>query len=634
MAKSTGSIVKAAIYPAIGIARVGNSPNEFFIGPEVTTPINQPTGYYKDKSGALKRQAARFRVYGLDAQGNVVKELTADDAKITWSVQVANRKAAWYEFDQALDLASTPPAALRNANYTGNDRAQLEISPSPVSITGKNAQGKKFQFDDGKFLGEPVYLGELRTDEAGRLLFLGGHGISNSPFPNNPPTTFANNNGWHDDTSDGPVNAEVVLDGKSLPVEGAWVVTAPPNYGPDIIGVVTMWDVMMDAFSGSFFPAKPKPSFSEDIYPLLQQFSMAQWVNFGFYVGFGYGGPYDFENTTLISRLSNPDPVFREFRRQIFNYFRNPNGTQIDAQAWPWMYGDEVSIPATTPDAYMSVTPTLYRYLKQWVAGDFIADWDPTSTAPKSLSDISDPEAQAEMLTKSAMWFCLGGAFHPGCEMTWPMRHTTLYSAPFRIRQRSSNNPEPNYGSQLSHDQTLASDGPLYYQAPGDISRWMAVPWQTDTASCRAGYDKSYDPWVPTFWPARVPNHVLTEEDYQKVMNTKLPREERLEAFTRRASWYRILGEGYLSQVEKMVHLYGEMGVVEFRPGIPNDPDFPPVMYVESVPGPLQAPATVKGAKGAKAMPKTAAHQPEIPLDRGLFVGMVEKVMGVKNRGK
>jgi hypothetical protein len=39
----------------------------------------------------------------------------------------------------------------------------------------------------------------------------------------------------------------------------------------------------------------------------------------------------------------------------------------------------------------------------------------------------------------------------------------------------------------------------------------MAVPWQTDTASCRSGYDLSYDPYVPAFWPARVPNEVLTK---------------------------------------------------------------------------------------------------------------------------
>ena len=136
-----------------------------------------------------------------------------------------------------------------------------------------NTSGTEYYFDKGKFIGEPVYLGELRTDEQGRLLFLGGHGISGTPFANNPPTTFANNNGWHDDVSDGPVDAEVIYEGRSLAVEGAWVVCAPPNYAPDIISVQTLYDVIVDALNNLYIPVKAQPSFMEDIYPLLQQLS-------------------------------------------------------------------------------------------------------------------------------------------------------------------------------------------------------------------------------------------------------------------------------------------------------------------------------------------------------------------------
>ncbi len=38
----------AAIYPAIGVARLGNSQDEFFIGPEVPDPLPQPPGFYRD----------------------------------------------------------------------------------------------------------------------------------------------------------------------------------------------------------------------------------------------------------------------------------------------------------------------------------------------------------------------------------------------------------------------------------------------------------------------------------------------------------------------------------------------------------------------------------------------------------
>jgi L-Lysine epsilon oxidase N-terminal len=132
------TIVSAAIHPAIGIARVGNSRDEYFIGPEVTAPVKHPAGFYKDATGALKRQAARFRVYGLNAAGKVVKELTANNAQLTWRVHVANKKAAWYEFDVALDIPQAKPVPLRNANFQGPLRQQLIIDPGLVEITGVN----------------------------------------------------------------------------------------------------------------------------------------------------------------------------------------------------------------------------------------------------------------------------------------------------------------------------------------------------------------------------------------------------------------------------------------------------------------------------------------------------------------
>ena len=98
-------------------------------------------------------------------------------------------------------------------------------------------------FDTGKFIGKTIYLGELRTDEAGRLIVLGGRGKSAS-FDGTKAVTFANNEGWHDDVSDGPVTAKVIYDGQELKVDPAWVVVAPPNYAPMQKSVRTMWDLM------------------------------------------------------------------------------------------------------------------------------------------------------------------------------------------------------------------------------------------------------------------------------------------------------------------------------------------------------------------------------------------------------
>lgn len=50
------SVAYCKIFPSIGIARVGDSPNEFFIGPESPLRVDAPPGGYKDSRGRVKRQ--------------------------------------------------------------------------------------------------------------------------------------------------------------------------------------------------------------------------------------------------------------------------------------------------------------------------------------------------------------------------------------------------------------------------------------------------------------------------------------------------------------------------------------------------------------------------------------------------
>ena len=86
------------IYPAIGIARVGNS-DQYFIGPEVPEQFVTPDGGFKHQ-GKVKKQAARFRVYAYDKTGKILGELNQSNGyKLTWNVNVANKKPAWYAFN-------------------------------------------------------------------------------------------------------------------------------------------------------------------------------------------------------------------------------------------------------------------------------------------------------------------------------------------------------------------------------------------------------------------------------------------------------------------------------------------------------------------------------------------------------
>jgi hypothetical protein len=237
-----------------------------------------------------------------------------------------------------------------------------------------------------------------------------------------------------------------------------------------------------------------------------------------------------------------------------------------------------------------ALTSTQLALLDYWARGTFIADYDPKAKVPQSIDEVALAE-QPAMLDKAALEFCLADAFHPGCEMTWPVRHATMYLAPYRWNHRAKDNPEPDYGKTLTPAEALSYNGPLYAQSPGSITRWMAIPWQTDTASCRSGYDPQYDPYLPTFWPARVPNQVLSVEQYRKVMDKKLPRAERLAAYNTREDWDRTLGVGYEHQLQTMVEHFDHQGIVEVRPGIAGDPDLPPVMQVEDRGGKPMTPA-------------------------------------------
>ncbi|OZG72189.1 hypothetical protein BTA51_17740 [Hahella sp. CCB-MM4] len=606
--KSDDQIVYAKIHPSIGIARVGNSTKEdgFYIGPQVSSPPPREPGYYRDDTGALKREVAQFRIYGYDANGRVVRELSMDEStSIKWTVELANHKAAWYNFELALDIpeaATATPSTLRNADI--KKRGELSITPGSRSIDTASCYGPEFQFRGGKFMGIDVPLGELRTDTTGRLQVFGGHGKSAS-YDNKPPTTFANNDGWYDDTSDGPVTASVVLNGRILDVAPAWVVVAPPNYGPQQKSVRTMYALMTDlAINAGQLPAPTRPSFQRDLLPIFKAMCDLQWMNAGFAAGFGYGAPQHFLDPDYLRKLSMPGDAYAELRRTTVNAFRHPNREDISMNLWPWVYGDAMDIPMPpVTNAMNALTETQLAMLDYWAKGEFESDYDPCWEPPSSIDEVPVAEQPAE-LDKAALEFCLADAFHPGCEMTWPVRHATMYSEPYRWRHRSANDPEPDYGTTLTPAEALSYNGPLYAQFPGSITRWMAIPWQTDTASCRSGYDPKYDPYLPTFWPARVPNQVLSQRDYDKVVDEELPRDERIAAFQHRSDWDRTLGVGYDNQLANMIHRFPEMGIVEVRRGVPNDPDFPAFMQVED--------------RGGEAMSQEERHQTDHEMRRAL----------------
>ena len=614
-------VVRAEIHPAVGVIRVGDS-DEWYLGPEVSPLPPVPAGSRRSSDGRLKRQAAKFRVYGYNAAGEVVRELTDDWADVRWTAHVANRKAAWYQWVIALDIpeAKGTVCPRRNPTVKGKDREGLAIDSGPVTISGAGttgdayALGGTFRWSDGERgpFEAAVPLGRLETDDAGRLVVVPANGTSASPgddpiYDETQPNPFINANGWYDDVCDGPITAAVTVEGRAIPCEPAWVVGAPPNYAPDVISVRTLYDLLFDLYvQAGWLPFPDALSFRRDVYPILRRFSALGWVNRGFFVQYGPSGPFPLDDDAFMRRLSGDGPTSAELRRQIVNGFRDPDDPSPSQALWPWIYGDAMSVPSgNSPRENATVSPTQYRILQLWAAGKVADDWDDPAPLPAALADVPLAD-QPDTLTRAALEDALADAFHPGCEVTWPVRHLSMWRAPFRLKHRPAGAPQPDYGSQLSVRDALASFGPLYAQGPGDLSQWMGLPWQADTAFCRSGYDTRYDPYVPTFWPATVPNQVLSAEAYDALMAAETP-EARAEAFAQRANWTRFLtqnGSATGQQMETMVQIFGSLGVLEQRPGPDGDPAIPSVLQVESLgPDVKQTAAAQAGDTALKAHP-------------------------------
>lgn len=580
---NTADIKSVAIYPPIGISRIGNS-TEYFFAPDIPGVELTPEGGYKDGDGRVKKQVARFRIYAFDAKGNVLGEINADAKNsIEWRVDVANVKAAWYEFNNALDIpGGGVPSEYRNSSITGDDRAQLAIIPSPVTITGTNTKGDEYSFDDGEFFGKKVKLGHVETDVAGRLLFFGGDGDSESK-DNKPAITFANNQGWHDDTCDGVIRATVTIDGTQYEAEPANVAVTPPNFGPGLYGVVTMNDVVQDLFIREMnYPdsAKDGVVFYEHIYPMLERMTDTEWVNQGFFMLFGQNSPVNFRALSMIRQLESPSEENEVLRKRIFAWFRDPSSKDYTPAKVPPFYGDGFDEYEDINIVDLPITQTQYNRLEKWAKGDF------TTGTPKKYVPFDDlsPAEQLNALNQAPMEECLGGPFHPGIELTWPMRQKQMWKRPYRLNVvEEGEATDLEFGPLLSpaivlgeillpknldhpklvNGQRELKPGPLAKSGPGSLTRWLGVPWQTDEASCLSGYDLTLYLPLPSFWAARVPNQVLSEDGYARSIGApNLNIAQRLKHFDYRQDWLRDLGSDYTTKINNMIAEWHELGII------------------------------------------------------------------------
>ena len=536
------------IHPAIGIARVGDavrsdaSKDFYFVGPEIpefpanVDPQSGAQGEFKTPDGRVKPQAARFRIFeyekGNDGKFHPIGEVRTSDntraVSITWTAHLANRKANFCAFHgqagaednplfSSYGTPQNPRLKVRNEKVKTNveRKKSLELDPGPQRNNGGNTVAvAHFAIDrdlkKNKPSGETKLkirtLGELRSDADGRLIVIGGMGQSDFDPGLGPETIghFANNDGWFDDMSDGPVEAELIIDGVKQEVAGAWVLVGPPDFVPPIRSYRTMYDSLLDvivremdipADDGLF--ANPlahiaamnddwkrnktikdfRPSFTRDIAPILKaiprmervhQHQMGPRARYHGSVGDlnfkALGGPGSLQ--------ANRDAVFERVRDP--NTFDSVPRPQIAPSQMPSAYGDYFENAngrgGTTDPAFLhSVTKLQYALLRAWQKGDFVEDWEQVPASPPAIT----PEG----LDRVALENISGGAFYPGMEASWLFTKKEVWEKPFRLaRNRTVGTiPVPGEGRRDVIVET------------GAFTQQMALPWQADFLDCSAG---------------------------------------------------------------------------------------------------------------------------------------------------
>ena len=445
-------------------------------------------------------------------------------ADIVWTVHLANKKANAYDVipSQGLNaFADNKLPGLRNASLYGTVDTpqrlqQLVIDPGPRAITSRGGGTVAFDavtvagYSDGsggivQQAGYPVSfpqtvnsrlfqpsgpldsLGELRTDEQGRLLVLAGHGRTAAVYDEYgdpmPLTGDLNNDGWFDDAADGPVSATIVFaDGTAHEAFGAWVVCGDPAFAPQIRNVVSVWDDVYDAWvreldlqpeicRGGEFQVDYLPSFATEIHPVFRAASLQRWT-----ANLPDLAQKAHDAVGAISATDDPDQTIMSG----LAYVRNPNNAGELSVGVPLM---PLSLGEAGTD-FLAVSRTQYFFLEQWSLGRF----DPGEDAGRGGTRLG----AGEYLDMASLSNCLGGRYVPGIELSYPVRQPDLYdidwrtsgSGPFRIRHKPL-----DYAAATKQAPFLTGGWiPLHDMAdglePGDLSKFMSVPWQTDYNSC------------------------------------------------------------------------------------------------------------------------------------------------------
>ena len=498
--------------------QTGSGMGPYVEGVEVPTPpASAPYVYKNDEGYQTNNTNNPFISTGTRPDGY-------DPNAPTWPTDI-NKPSNPLRYNLSLETSNDP------TTMDDPSRQSLILDPGPITLDAPN-QSDSFDLDAETY---PLLsglnpfpistLGSAQTDSDGNLIILGGFGNSGTTSSDGPIiTAYANNEGWFDDIADGPVTATIITDDDSEIVIDvpAWVSVAPPAYAPQIVDQVNLYDDMYDVyvrelnfnpalFNNGEFQESYVPNYQSEVQPILLRPDLYQYV--ASIPSIGTSNHFD-----IIGDSS------ADFAGFAAKYLRG-RGTQGNPRSgpaenapslMPLLAGDN-PISNFTASKFLGLTETQFFILTQFTNGIVDRNDPPTISAGASLD-------------KANLENCVGGAFCPGIEITWITRNTTMYqSLPtnfddsdlFRINQK-------DLGLLRKGELSLTNGADNDYSnglEPGDLTKYMAQPWQADFNECSIQNINTIGANKPSiqnaqvniwWWPAQRPYTVKAKDNQDK----------------------------------------------------------------------------------------------------------------------
>jgi len=146
----------------------------------------------------------------------------------------------------------------------------------------------------------------------------------------------------------------------------------------------------------------------------------------------------------------------------------------------PWLSGDGGRTTPGNPETFTSLTELQYDRVAKWAKGAFTVS--KPRPVRRTLEELPLP-LQPAAITKAHLEWCIGLPLYPGIEVSWSAEQERNYNPQSEFRFRPD-------------------------MLPGDVSKYLSLPWQSDFYMCR-----NY------WWPSARPDAIIPETELKPPFN-------------------------------------------------------------------------------------------------------------------